>query len=135
MNMSHLPSTPRVISPTPSDTSARDGYFTRSVARKSRVSTPSPSQEAGPDPETRARTRSRSPVLQSKMAPLTKIGALATKRGQTKAGEINGHLAPPQENSYWRSFSRSPSPLGLIPIHVEFRQFVRAPDFNVHIMW
>ena len=132
--MSHLPSTPRVISPspTPSDISSRDGYFTRSVARRSRVSTPAPVPERGsPDPETRARTRSRSPVLHNRMAPLTTSDSMAAskrpaKQRGTQPGEANGHLAPPEDKSYWRQLSRSPSPLGLIPVHLEFRQFVSA---------
>lgn len=132
-SMSHLPSTPRVISPspTPSDISSREGYFgpmTRSVARKSRVSTPAPVPERGsPDPETRARTRSRSPALQAKMAPLTMAGTATAKKSKSgQPNETNGHLAVPEESSYWRRLSRSPSPLGLIPIHLEFRQFVCA---------
>jgi diacylglycerol kinase (CTP) len=41
-------------------------------------------------------------------------------------GTTNGHLSPAQANkNYWREMSRSPSPLGLIPIHQEWRSFVR----------
>jgi diacylglycerol kinase (CTP) len=139
--MSHFPSTPRVASatPTPSDTTSSNGYFgpmTRSVARKSRVSTPAPAadlESSGPD--ARARTRSRSPILQSKMSPLTLSDSATTvtsiRRGLGQAPASHGHLAPPEEKSYWRQLSRSPSPLGLIPVHLEFRQFVGAGLSNV----
>jgi diacylglycerol kinase (CTP) len=41
-------------------------------------------------------------------------------------GTTNGHLSPAQANkNYWREMSRSPSPLGLIPIHQKWRSFVR----------
>lgn len=37
----------------------------------------------------------------------------------------NGHLSPAAANkNYWREMSRSPSPLGLIPIHQKWRSFV-----------
>jgi diacylglycerol kinase (CTP) len=40
-------------------------------------------------------------------------------------GTVNGHLSPEAANkNYWREMSRSPSPLGLIPIHKEWRSFV-----------
>lgn len=42
-------------------------------------------------------------------------------------GNANGHLSPAAAaKDYWREISRSPSPLGLIPIHREWRSFVRA---------
>ncbi|KAK7921270.1 phosphatidate cytidylyltransferase [Apiospora marii] len=44
----------------------------------------------------------------------------------------NGHLAPPKSPATpgwsWRDFSRSPSPLGLIPIHRHFRNFVHKHE-------
>lgn len=40
-------------------------------------------------------------------------------------GTANGHLSPAAANkNYWREMSRSPSPLGLIPIHQKWRSFV-----------
>jgi diacylglycerol kinase (CTP) len=40
-------------------------------------------------------------------------------------GTVNGHLSPESAvTSYWRAISRSPSPLGLIPIHQKWRVFV-----------
>ncbi|KAK8133796.1 phosphatidate cytidylyltransferase [Apiospora sp. TS-2023a] len=44
----------------------------------------------------------------------------------------NGHLAPPKSPATpgwsWRDFSRSPSPLGLIPIHRHFRNFIHKHE-------
>ena len=49
----------------------------------------------------------------------------------TPNGTSNGHLSPAQANkNYWREMSRSPSPLGLIPIHQEWRSFVRLTTHN-----
>lgn len=46
----------------------------------------------------------------------------------------NGHLSPAAANkNYWREMSRSPSPLGLIPIHQKWRSFVRAPNLIPHM--
>jgi diacylglycerol kinase (CTP) len=134
-----VPQTPRVISPspTPSETSGQDGYFgpvTRSAARKNKRAPPQPSideDSSGSDPEKRARARSRSPILQGNRRRMS--GLTAMKRaGPGKKGElilpngtVNGHLSPAAANkNYWREMSRSPSPLGLIPIHQKWRSFV-----------
>jgi diacylglycerol kinase (CTP) len=49
-----------------------------------------------------------------------------------KTATSNGHLAPPQpavaSGWSWRDFSRSPSPLGLIPIHRQWRTFVHQHE-------
>jgi diacylglycerol kinase (CTP) len=48
-----------------------------------------------------------------------------------KANEVNGHLSPPTTATggwSWRDFSRSPSPLGLIPIHRHWRTFVHKHE-------
>lgn len=46
--------------------------------------------------------------------------------------KTNGHLAPPTPATptgwTWRDFSRSPSPLGLIPIHRHWRTFVHKHE-------
>lgn len=136
-----IPHTPRVISPspTPSEASGKDGYFgpvTRSAARKNRrPPSPPPIDEdsSGSDPEKRARARSRSPILQGGRRRMS--GLTAMKRmGNGKKGEltlpngiVNGHLSPAAANkNYWREMSRSPSPLGLIPIHQKWKSFVRS---------
>ncbi|KAK4179983.1 hypothetical protein QBC36DRAFT_51892 [Triangularia setosa] len=158
-----VPSTPRVISPSPTpseqDGSRQDGYsgpMTRSAARR-RLATPQPVDEDIEEDESpelqRARTRSRSPVDTRKVAQLSPrktaktasnalkpiataatTTAIATPNGSTgeKAPETNGHLSLPTPSPYygwsWRDFSRSPSPLGLIPIHRQWRTFVHKHE-------
>lgn len=134
-----VPQTPRVISPspTPSEMSGKEGYFgpvTRSAARKNRRA-PSPPRidedSSGSDPEKRARARSRSPIFEGSRRRMSGLTA-AKKVGLGKKGElalpngtVNGHLSPAAANrNYWREMSRSPSPLGLIPIHQKWRSFV-----------
>lgn len=153
-----IPTTPRVISPspTPSESSSKDyfGPTTRSAARTARTKSPPPISEykerdgsgsgSDRDPEKRARTRSRSPALEGgkdgrrKLSGLTSIkqsGAPTTanktvrRRGDQVVanGATNGHLSPQSANKSrwsWRELSRSPSPLGLIPIHKTWRTFV-----------
>lgn len=142
-----IPATPRVISPspTPSDreaSSQQDGYFgptTRSAARRKRLATPQPVRETldedGHDGLRRARTRSRSPLATAKLNGLTRVNtdkaALTTPAANGKAPEANGHLSPYSAQSTgwsWRDFSRSPSPLGLIPIHRHWRTFVHKHE-------
>lgn len=93
----------------------------------------------------RSRTRSRSPIGSQALARMTPSNTtnLATipsttkqqavaKRKRSPNGTIaagNGHLAPPQPTGWsWRDFSRSPSPLGLIPIHRHWRTFVHKHE-------
>jgi diacylglycerol kinase (CTP) len=136
-----IPHTPRVISPSPTPSesgSAKDGYFgpvTRASARKNRVQSPPAIEEdsSGSDPEKRARTRSREPTLEGGTSR-RKASGLTYRRQQNGGlkkdltlpnGTSNGHLSPAAANkNYWREMSRSPSPLGLIPIHQEWRSFV-----------
>ncbi|KAK3314660.1 hypothetical protein B0H66DRAFT_317422 [Apodospora peruviana] len=71
-------------------------------------------------------------------APPTAVdGQQATANGHVNDEEkkaINGHLLPPAPASLyaggwsWRDFSRSPSPLGLIPIHRHWRTFVHKHE-------
>ncbi|KAF4977149.1 hypothetical protein FZEAL_6292 [Fusarium zealandicum] len=154
---SRIPETPRVISPspTPSELDASDyaGPVTRSAARR-RTPTPQPlhehAEEDDSDPPEfrRARTRSRSPIDPSAVTRLTRRTSNAAKAGKMNKAAIpeeahstngngkdattNGHLAPPQPSAptgwTWRDFSRSPSPLGLIPIHRHWRTFVHKHE-------
>jgi diacylglycerol kinase (CTP) len=142
-----IPSTPRVTSPSPTPSevgSGKDGYFgpiTRSSTRKNRqqntVQSPPPIDEdaSSSDPDKRARAKSRNPILESGgVGNRRKTSGLTSRRqlnGMKKNlelapnGTTNGHLSPAQANkNYWREMSRSPSPLGLIPIHQEWRSFV-----------
>ncbi|KAK4140786.1 uncharacterized protein C8A04DRAFT_14613 [Dichotomopilus funicola] len=103
----------------------------------------------------RARSRSRSPIDSRTLRRLTrrKSPATATTNGHTLSAtttsppttnghalpptteEKNNHLSPPSSattSTYygwsWRDFSRSPSPLGLIPIHRRWRAFVHKHE-------
>ena len=101
----------------------------------------------------RARTRSRSPALASggsahaesrRMSGLTPINANANagKKAVTKSEPLinghlahsaqpNGHLAPYSYSTLqnrWREFSRSPSPLGLIPLHRHYRNLIHKHE-------
>ncbi|KJZ80195.1 hypothetical protein HIM_00045 [Hirsutella minnesotensis 3608] len=146
---SRIPETPRVISPspTPSEHDGQDytGPTTRSAVRK-RLSTSPVVQELGEDDEVettpglrRARTRSRSPIDTQKLKRLTPSDSDKTtksaphrKGANGQASTANGHLAPPEPLTpsgwSWRDFSRSPSPLGLIPIHRHWRTFVHKHE-------
>ncbi|WQF82476.1 Putative CTP-dependent diacylglycerol kinase 1 [Colletotrichum destructivum] len=161
-----IPSTPRVISPSPTpseiDAASQDNYFgpvTRSAAKKRRA-TPQPLEERAeeddyePSTMRRSRTRSRSPIESRRITPMTSVKS-QPKRGKSpvipsepitndvtavngelnggiaKAPTANGHLAPPSAAPAgwsWRDFSRSPSPLGLIPIHRKWRTFVHKHE-------
>ncbi|GKT52298.1 CTP-dependent diacylglycerol kinase 1 [Colletotrichum spaethianum] len=164
-----VPSTPRVISPSPTpseiDAASQDNYFgpvTRSAAKKRRA-TPQPLEERAeeddyePSTMRRSRTRSRSPIESRRITPMTSVKS-QSKRGKSpvipsepitndvaaaaaaapgeangiaKAPTANGHLAPPSAAPAgwsWRDFSRSPSPLGLIPIHRKWRTFVHKHE-------
>lgn len=64
------------------------------------------------------------------MSGLTSMKKMNGKKGELTLpnGTVNGHLSPQAANkNYWREMSRSPSPLGLIPIHQKWRSFVSAP--------
>ncbi|KAI1382804.1 uncharacterized protein F4822DRAFT_439190 [Hypoxylon trugodes] len=149
-----IPAPPRVISPspTPSETQgdSQDAYLgpvTRSAARRqqsSNVIPPQPLHESideDSDPELRrARTRSRSPIKTRKVSGLTSTKSGRASKPKPKDNEevkvkeekaSNGHLALPAPTSYgwdWRDFSRSPSPLGLIPIHRHFKIFIHKHE-------
>ncbi len=151
----NVPATPRVISPSPTpsehDASSQDSsYFgptTRSAARR-RLTTPQPAPDEGEEDESpdfqRARSRSRSPIDSRKLRRLTPRKS-ATGANGIKTTPTNGHaptttttattttthLLPPTPSTggwSWRDFSRSPSPLGLIPIHRHWRTFVHKHE-------
>ncbi|KAK0706923.1 hypothetical protein B0T26DRAFT_655886 [Lasiosphaeria miniovina] len=153
-----VPATPRVISPSPTpsetDAAAREAYFgpvTRSAARR-RLTTPHPVEEDLDEDESpelqRARTRSRSPIDTRKVGRLASAKPSTNKKsanghaaapatvspsnGHIPEKSANGHLVPPTPSIYsgwsWRDFSRSPSPLGLIPIHRHWRTFVHKHE-------
>ncbi|KAM4059176.1 CTP-dependent diacylglycerol kinase 1 [Hirsutella rhossiliensis] len=147
---SGVPATPRVISPSPTQ-SDNDGHeylgpTTRSAVKKRR-STPQPLDEHDQEEEhggapglRRSRTRSRSPIDSLKLSRMTpgnsgqvsKAPTSDRKGANGQVAAVNGHLAPPVPPTptgwSWRDFSRSPSPLGLIPIHRHWRTFVHKHE-------
>ncbi|KAI9801486.1 MAG: hypothetical protein M1833_002718 [Piccolia ochrophora] len=154
-----VPGTPRVISPspTPSDTQdGTDGYFapvTRSAAKR-RVASQVPIDEEPTDDVSsdssfelkRARTRSRSPAVGSsrrRMSGLTTkkpssgVSTPSTSKSRVPdpSQSTNGHLSPSSAaSSFWREISRSPSPLGLIPIHRHWRSVVHRHEIPRKIL-
>ncbi|KAL9009725.1 MAG: hypothetical protein Q9173_005273 [Seirophora scorigena] len=81
----------------------------------------------------RARARSRSP--KSIVTNTAEPPPLPQKPSSTASppnGAPNGNLSPSSAassaSSYWRTISRSPSPLGLIPIHRSFRTFIHRHE-------
>ncbi|KAB5582430.1 hypothetical protein GE09DRAFT_267040 [Coniochaeta sp. 2T2.1] len=136
--------------------SSYGGPVTRSAARK-RLTTPHPVDELDEDePDNpgmrRSRTRSRSPIDTRRVQRMTAakrktktatnpIPEQEQKEAVTTNGKpiTNGHLSPSSANTpttsifgggtwSWRDFSRSPSPLGLIPIHRHWRTFVHKHE-------
>ncbi len=142
-----IPGTPRVTSPTPpppDKKKAQDGYFapiTRSAAARLNRSTDAISEEESSSDsslEKRARVRSRSPrslAKHSRDSGGKSISALSSLPKDSKPPIVsasNGQLSPssaaPLSSSYWRNISRSPSPLGLIPIHRHWRSFIHRHE-------
>ncbi|KAF7505895.1 hypothetical protein GJ744_012430 [Endocarpon pusillum] len=161
-----IPSTPRVISPSPTPSEAseagRETYFaptTRSAAKHQHHKSPEPiteekdgdgsSSSSDSSLDKRARTRSRSPGLASigpahsrkrrtsGLTPL-KTGKKAAVKPESISNGYpvspagpNGHLAPYSYSTLqnrWREFSRSPSPLGLIPLHRHYRYLIHKHE-------
>lgn len=127
------------------------GPTTRSASRRKRLTTPQPVEESldedgGRDGARRARTRSRSPLATARLNGLTPVNTESKHPKPTQsptsavhgnASEPNGqnHLSPDSAHTStttggwsWRDFSRSPSPLGLIPIHRRWRAFVHRHE-------
>lgn len=153
-----IPATPRVISPSPTLSEAsdrQDSYFapvTRSATKSQRNKSPPPITEekdgSGSDSsvEKRARTRSRSPALDASSQPngyfsssqRRRMSGLTSKKAVSKSEALakghvpppeNGHLSPySQIKKSWREFSRSPSPLGLIPLHRHYRYLIHKHE-------
>lgn len=131
------------------------GPVTRSVARRRR-DTPQPAPNSINEESDweldlrRARTRSRSPIDTHKVKALSpSVASPKTTKRSNKEKKIalngnlsdvvsKGHLAPPPSKPLqiestarfwsWRDLSRSPSPLGLIPIHRHWRTFVHKHE-------
>ncbi|KAJ9624738.1 Diacylglycerol kinase [Knufia peltigerae] len=129
---------------------------TRSAAKAQRQRSPQPEpineekDGSGSDSsvEKRARTRSRSPILSAAVhmngaastgSKKRRMSGLTTKtpvkksepliNGSTPLPQPNGHLSPyDRVKKSWREFSRSPSPLGLIPLHRHYRNLIHKHE-------
>ncbi|KAL8696460.1 MAG: hypothetical protein Q9201_007648 [Fulgogasparrea decipioides] len=126
-----IPPTPQVTEPTPGPSELKDkqdSYFAP-IGGPVTKRTTSSSQFS----DERARARSRSPksiVTNTAQSPPRPKKPPATTSPPN--GTANGHLSPssaaPPTSSYWRTISRSPSPLGLIPIHLSWRTFIHRHE-------
>ena len=132
-----VPETPRVISPSPpvsEKSDSQEGYFaptTRSAARRQRMSE-APENSQDESDSKRSRPRSRSPTAAHGAARQRRSNPNRVYKSEPLTnGHIspNGYLSPdPKGQSSWRNFSRSPSPLGLIPLHSRFRNFIHRHE-------
>ncbi|CAK7562823.1 MAG: Diacylglycerol kinase [Sporothrix epigloea] len=126
------------------DGAKKEAGASRRLGRGDNKNTTADSSDSSGSEHRRSRTRSRSPIATRQVGELTTDkGALASKSSKPtvpangKLPEIqkNGHLRPPPFNGTtttggwsWRDFSRSPSPLGLIPVHRHWRSFVHKHE-------
>ncbi|PHH83818.1 hypothetical protein CDD82_7 [Ophiocordyceps australis] len=144
---SSIPATPRVISPSPTPSEHSGPEYsaptTRSASAK-HVAPPDTVAECAEDaddgnalaPARPSRSRSRSPMDGHKSSRLTpnrsdkpSAKTHSAHTGLDGPAAANGRLAPPASTSWsWRDLSRSPSPLGLIPIHRHWRTFVHKHE-------
>lgn len=139
---SAVPGTPRVISPSPTPSDLQEGYFapaTRSSTRKRMNASPTiheKDSEGNSDESAelgRARSRSRSPITTRKvngfapLKPITNQLASADTNGKLSPNHLSPTSASPRGWS-WRDISRSPSPLGLIPIHRQWKSFIHRHE-------
>lgn len=146
MSQYDVPATPRVISPspTPSDkSSSRDGYFgpvTRSASRRRQLTTPQPISEENEDDkaagsDSSSDHRSRAGLTRRRMSGRSRAKGSAKLTVSKSDPSTNGYLSPNgylavsnKLQSSWRDFSRSPSPLGLIPLHRHYRNLIHRHE-------
>jgi len=116
--------------------------MTRSARRKqAAVSQAAINEEIDEDEEVnaelrRARPKSRSPMRVKRISSLTTTEAIKTEvplptKPVVNGKATNGHLSPQSAKGTgwsWRDISRSPSPLGLIPIHRHWKSFVHKHE-------
>ncbi|KAK5715879.1 Diacylglycerol kinase [Elasticomyces elasticus] len=172
-----IPSTPRVISPTPPPSErsngGKDSYFPSQQTPRSkpaqRQSSVEPIEEHAPNEQeeadhpdfARARRKARSsPQPQTSHHPQRRMGtngsvtsatkptpssspSTTTQRPTRSRREAEDTTKPPNNlltpdsaygggrgfgAAYWRSLSRSPSPLGLIPVHSSWRAIIHKHE-------
>ncbi|KAA8646430.1 hypothetical protein EYZ11_000286 [Aspergillus tanneri] len=138
-----IPETPRVISPspTPSETrsSSQDGYLaptTRSESRRRRLGEVPEESIGDSDSESkRSRTPTRAPAPGSarqrkrRSNPMIRVDRPDHRTNGHAAS--NGYLSPLTKVD---GISRSPSPLGLIPLHARYRNFIHRHEIPRKIL-
>ncbi|KAL9057422.1 MAG: hypothetical protein Q9162_002367 [Coniocarpon cinnabarinum] len=151
-----VPATPRVISPTPSAEGSSEGYFpptTRSASKRQHSDRPQPltpssnpsndsDQNSDPDEARRSRSRSRSVPRRASNRNLRRPAGKLTPKDSANA--LNGAPKTPNgtvpPNGYLSPFSaspfgsRSPSPLGLIPLHKNWRRAIHKHEIPRKIL-
>ncbi|PLN85762.1 hypothetical protein BDW42DRAFT_159933 [Aspergillus taichungensis] len=138
-----IPETPRVISPSPapdSRSSSQNNYAaptTRSAARRRQLGNVSEEIAGEPGAESRSsRLRSRSPATtplsprkrQRRSNPMQRVKSPEAKTN--KQADTNGFLSPvsAKADGVLPDISRSPSPMGLIPLHTRYRNFIHRHE-------
>ncbi|KAL5364342.1 hypothetical protein BJX96DRAFT_131807 [Aspergillus floccosus] len=127
-----IPETPRVISPSPAPSDGYSAPTTRSAARRQRQRDVSEDLKDEPASK-RSRTRPRSPTVRSRRStrrsnPKTPVKEDLTPRTNGHAAS-NGFLSPLSvPNGIIPDISRSPSPIGLIPLHTRYRNFIHRHE-------
>ncbi|CAI7596574.1 unnamed protein product [Penicillium manginii] len=121
-----VPETPRVISPSPSlsdRSDARDGYLaptTRSAARRQNLS--------GVSEESSGSGRSRSPPDSTPSRSTRQRRSNPMIPASPPNGKASNGFLSPKLPDGGRDISRSPSPLGLIPLHTRYRSFIHRHE-------
>lgn len=139
MSQRAIPATPRVTSPSPAPESGSEAGYTAPTTRSRAQKKLNGQEVIGEEQESsseesidvatgrKPRTKSRSPMRQRKQ-PFRK---LSTGNGVPKLQD-HSLLSPATSHGSagwsWQEFSRSPSPLGLIPIHKHFRAFIHKHE-------
>ncbi|KLU91486.1 phosphatidate cytidylyltransferase [Magnaporthiopsis poae ATCC 64411] len=103
----------------------------RSPIKSRRIAPLSSTNGAKATKVSKTKATTLAPTPQNAVSEKKSNGSATNGAPSLPAIKTNGHLAPPStappsSTSYWswRDFSRSPSPLGLIPIHRHWRTFV-----------
>ncbi|KAK6346991.1 hypothetical protein TWF696_007083 [Orbilia brochopaga] len=91
-----------------------------------RKTSPPPLDNCTLPPESASDTESRSRARFRSKSPAILQNTSCQNPPTSSSKPSDGFLSPP--SSGWRSFSRSPSPLGLIPIHQTFRKLIHRHE-------
>jgi diacylglycerol kinase (CTP) len=119
----------RVISPSPTPNDActnRDSYFGRTSGTHTTGLSSSTGNDTLETEHGRARPRSRSPQLHRNISSSTTT--TDKDHDQSEQQHLSPKSAGGMGSSYWRNLSRSPSPLGLIPLHRHWRSFIHRHE-------